>query len=41
MPKPVKFPATLAIRALRLMVGSERPAAAVPAGPAPAKAIPA
>ena len=41
MRKPTTFPAALAVRALRLMVGSDRPAAAVPAAPTPAKAIPA
>lgn len=41
MPKPVKFPAALAIRALRLMVGCERPAAAIPQAPAPVRDVPA
>ena len=38
---PQQFPAALAIRALRLMVGCERPAAAVPTCPAPVPAAPA
>ncbi len=41
MPQSPKFPAALAIRALRLMVSCERPAAAIPATPAPMRAVPA